>query len=174
MMNEKHFEKQKLNHNLFCDDSELYRQCTRINTKKLQFLQKQPILVCIDSYFTKLLIWNCHEDEHHCRVESIIRLLKEDKLCNGSLVKVSSVKFYKVKHYCHLHLRSFLSIDFILSTILRMWSQIMLAQILYTHIYMCSYTEYSSRIGTVRIFRYIVTSNSRIHCQERITRSIHQ
>ena len=80
MMNEKHFEKEKLNHNLFCDDNELYRSCTRINTKKLQFLQKKPILVCIDSYFTKLLIWNCHEDEHHCRLESIIRLLKEDKL----------------------------------------------------------------------------------------------
>ena len=80
MMNEKHFEKQKLNHNLFCDDKELYRSCTLINSKKLQFLQKQPILVRSDSYFTKLLIWNCHEDEHHCRVESIIGLLKKDKL----------------------------------------------------------------------------------------------
>ena len=40
MVNEKHFEKQKLNHNLFCHDNELYRSCTRINTKKLQFLQK--------------------------------------------------------------------------------------------------------------------------------------
>ena len=76
----KHFEKQKLNHNLFCDDKELYRSCTLINTKKLQFLQKQPILVRSDSYFTKLLIWNCHEDEHHCRVESIIGLLKKDTL----------------------------------------------------------------------------------------------
>ena len=80
VMNEKHFEKQKLNHNLFCDDKELYRSCTLINTKKLQFLQKQPVLVPSDSYFTKLLIWNCHEDEHCCRVENIIGLLKKVKL----------------------------------------------------------------------------------------------
>ena len=37
MVNEKHFEKQNPNLNLFCDDKGLYRSSTRINTKKLQF-----------------------------------------------------------------------------------------------------------------------------------------
>ena len=44
-----------MNLNLFCDDKGLYRSSTRINTKELQFLQKQPILVRSDSYFTNLL-----------------------------------------------------------------------------------------------------------------------
>ena len=65
MVNEKHFEKQKLNLNLICDDKGLYRLSTRINTKKLQFLQKQPLIVRSLSYFTKLLIWKCHKDVHH-------------------------------------------------------------------------------------------------------------
>ena len=69
--------KQKSNLKLFCDDKGLYRLGTRINTKKLQFLQKQPNLVRSDSYFTKLLIWKCHEDVHHCGVEST---LNRDKL----------------------------------------------------------------------------------------------
>ena len=77
MVNEKHFEKQKLNLNLFCDDRGLYRSSTRINTKKLQFLQKQTILVRSDSYFTKLLIWKCHEDVHHCGVESTLNKFRE-------------------------------------------------------------------------------------------------
>ena len=72
MINEKHFEKQKLNLNLFCDDKGLHRSSTCINIKKLQFLQKQPILVRSGSYFTKLLIWKCHEDVHYCGVESTI------------------------------------------------------------------------------------------------------
>ena len=63
MVNEKHFKKQNLNLNLFCDDKGLYRSNTRINTKKLQFLQKQPILVRSDSYFTKLLILKYLEDD---------------------------------------------------------------------------------------------------------------
>ena len=53
MMNEKHFENQKLNLNLFYD-KELYGSNTRINSKKLRFLQKQLILV--RSNFTKVLI----------------------------------------------------------------------------------------------------------------------
>ena len=65
MVNEKHFEKQTLNLNLICDDKGLYRLSTRINTKKLQFLQKQPLIVRSLSYFTKLLIWKCHKDVHH-------------------------------------------------------------------------------------------------------------
>ena len=65
MVNEKHFEKQKLNLNLFCDDKGLYRSSTRIIIKKLQFLQKQPLLVRSLSYFTKLLICKCHKDVHH-------------------------------------------------------------------------------------------------------------
>ena len=77
MVNDKHFEKQKLNLNLFCDDRALYRSSTCINIKKLQFLQKQPILVRSDSYFTKLLIWKCHEDSHHCGVESTLNKLRE-------------------------------------------------------------------------------------------------
>ena len=56
MVNEKHFEKQKFNLNLFCDDKGLFRSSARINTKKLQLLQKQPVLVHGDSCFTKLLI----------------------------------------------------------------------------------------------------------------------
>ena len=77
MVNEKHFEKQKLNLNLFCDDRGLYRSSMRISTKKLQFLQKQPILVRSDSYFTKLLIWKCHKDVHHCGVESTLNKFRE-------------------------------------------------------------------------------------------------
>ena len=34
MVNEKHFEKQKLKLYLFCDDKGLYRSSTCINTKK--------------------------------------------------------------------------------------------------------------------------------------------
>ena len=30
-----------------------------------------------DSYFTKLLIWKCHEDSHHCGVESTLNKLRE-------------------------------------------------------------------------------------------------
>ena len=56
MVNEKHFEKQKFNLNLFCDDKGLFRSSARINTKKLQLLQMQPVLVRSDSCFTKLLI----------------------------------------------------------------------------------------------------------------------
>ena len=77
MVNEKHFEKQKSNLNLFCDYKGLYISGTRINTKKLQFLQKQPLLVRSDSYFTKLLIWKCHEDLHHCGVESTLNKLRQ-------------------------------------------------------------------------------------------------
>ena len=77
MVNEKHFEKQKLNLNLFYDDKRLYRSSPRINTKNIQFLQKQPILVRSDSYFTKLLIWKCHEDVHHCGVESALNKLRQ-------------------------------------------------------------------------------------------------
>ena len=77
MVNEKHFDKQKLNLNLFCDDKGLYRSSTRINTKKLQLLQKQPVLVRSDSYFTKLLIWKCHEDVHHCREENTLNKLRQ-------------------------------------------------------------------------------------------------
>ena len=76
MVNEKHFEKQKSNLNLFCDDKGLYRSGIRINSKKLQFLQKQPVLVCSESYFTKLLIWKCHEDVHHCGVQSTVNKLR--------------------------------------------------------------------------------------------------
>ena len=77
MVNEKHFEKQKLNLNLFCDDKGQYRWNTRTNTKKLQFLKKQPILVRSDSYFIKLLIWKCHEDVHHCEVDSTLNKLRQ-------------------------------------------------------------------------------------------------
>ena len=51
MINEKHFEKQKLNLNLFCDDKGLHRSSTCINIKKLQFLQKQPILVRSELFY---------------------------------------------------------------------------------------------------------------------------
>ena len=77
MGNEKHFEKQKSGMNLFCDDKGLYRSRTRINTKKLQFLQKQPIFVRSDSYITELLIWKCHEDVNHCGVESTLNKLRQ-------------------------------------------------------------------------------------------------
>ena len=69
--------KKKLNLNLFCDDKGLYRSSPRINTKKLQVLQNQPILVCSDSYFTKLLIWKSHKDVHHCGVESTLNKLRQ-------------------------------------------------------------------------------------------------
>ena len=46
MVNEKHFEKQKLNLDLFCNVKGLYRSSIHIDTTKLQFLQKQPIFVC--------------------------------------------------------------------------------------------------------------------------------
>ena len=74
MVNEKHFEKQKLNLNLFCDDKGLYKSNTHINTKKLQFfsIPKEAILLRSDSYFTKLLVWKCHEDLNHCSVESTL------------------------------------------------------------------------------------------------------
>ena len=75
MVNEKHFEKQKFNLN--CDDKGLFRSSTRINTKKLQLLQKQPVLVRSDSCFTKLLIWKCHGDVHHCRVENTLNKLRQ-------------------------------------------------------------------------------------------------
>ena len=72
MVNEKNFKKQTLNLDLFCDNKGPYRSNTRINTKKLQFLPKQPILVRSDSYFTKLSDWKCHEHVHHCGVESTL------------------------------------------------------------------------------------------------------
>ena len=81
--NDKHFEKQKFNLNSFCDDKGVYRLNTRINTKKLQFLQKQPILVGSNSYFTKLLIWKFHEDVHHCGVESTLNKLRQNWIIKG-------------------------------------------------------------------------------------------
>ena len=78
MVNEKHFEKQKLNLNLFCDDKGVYRSSTGINTKKLHFLQKQPILVSSNSCFTKLLIWKCHEDVHNRGIDSTLNKLRQN------------------------------------------------------------------------------------------------
>ena len=51
MVNERHFEKQKLTLELFCDDKGLHRSGTRINTKKLQFLQKQPNLMRSELFY---------------------------------------------------------------------------------------------------------------------------
>ena len=77
MVNEKDFKKQKLSLNLFCDNKALYRSNTRINTKKLQFLPKHPILMRSDSCFIKLLVWKCHEHVHHCGIDSTFSKLRQ-------------------------------------------------------------------------------------------------
>ena len=43
LVKEKHFEKQKLALNLFCDDEQLYRSNTGVNPGKLKYFQKHPI-----------------------------------------------------------------------------------------------------------------------------------
>ena len=77
MVNEKHFEKQKLTLNLFCDDEVLYRSNTCISTKKLRVLQQQPILLRRDSCSTKLLICRCHEVVQHYGLESTLNKLRQ-------------------------------------------------------------------------------------------------
>ena len=69
---EKHFEKQKLVLNLFCDEKGLYRSNTRVNPGKLKYFQEYPILLRSNSYFTRLVILQCHEDVHHCGLESTL------------------------------------------------------------------------------------------------------
>ena len=117
-----------------------------------------------------------HEDVHHCGVATTLNKLRQTywiikrrqtvkKVLSKCIITFTvnvSVKLYKVKRYYHYWLRSFLSLEFILNTLLKCWIRLSWPiiytryfrrecrniQILYTHIYMCSYTEYSSRIGT--------------------------
>ena len=72
LVKEKHFEKQKLVLNLFCDEKGLYRSNTRVNPGKLKYFQEYPILLRSNSYFTRLVILQCHEDVHHCGLESTL------------------------------------------------------------------------------------------------------
>ena len=160
MVNERHFEKQKLTLNLFCDDKGLYRSGTRINTKKLQFLQKQPNLMRSDSYFTKLLISKCHEDVQHCGIESILNKLRQNywiikgrqtvkkvlskciicKIVQGkTLSPPSTAKLPGYRLYSEYPFEN-VGLDYAgpLSTRDIFGKSI---QILYTHIYMSCYTE---------------------------------
>lgn len=66
LFKERHFEKQKLELNLFCDEKGLYRSNSRLNSGKLRYFQKYPILLRSKSYFTQLAILQCHEDVLQC------------------------------------------------------------------------------------------------------------
>ena len=66
LVKEKHFEKQKLALNLFCDEKGLYRSNSRLNSGKLRYFQEYPILLRSNSYFTQLAILQCHEDVLQC------------------------------------------------------------------------------------------------------------
>ena len=76
IIKDKHFEKQKLSLNLFCDEKGLYRSNTRVNPGKLKYVQTFPILLRSNSYFTRLVVLQCHEDVHHCGLESTLNKVR--------------------------------------------------------------------------------------------------
>ena len=69
IVKEKNFEKQKLALNLFCNEKGLYRSNTRVKRGKLKYFQEYPILLRSNSYFTRVVISQCHEYVYHCRLE---------------------------------------------------------------------------------------------------------
>ena len=78
IVKEKHFEKQKLVLNLFCDEKRLYRSSTRVKPGKLKYFHEYPILLRSNSYFARLVILQCHEDFHHCGLESTLNKVRCD------------------------------------------------------------------------------------------------
>ena len=86
---EKHFEKLNLASNLFCDEKGgLYRCNKRVNPGKLNYFQEYPISWLSNSYFTRLVILQCHEDVHHCglgdtlnKVHFVINRVRFVSLC---------------------------------------------------------------------------------------------
>ena len=83
-----HFEKQKLALNLFCDEKGLYRSNTRVNPSKLKHVQEYPILLRSNSYFTRLIILQCHEDVHHCGLEITLNRVR----CSYWVIRGQTVK----------------------------------------------------------------------------------
>ena len=78
IVKEKHFEKQKLGLNLFCDEKGISKSKTRVILGQLKYFQEYPILLRRNSYFTRLVILQCHEDVHHCDLENTLNRVRCD------------------------------------------------------------------------------------------------
>ena len=63
---------------LFCDEKGLYSSNTRVNPGKMEYFQEYPILLRRNSYFTRLIILQCHEDVHHCGLENTLHIVRSD------------------------------------------------------------------------------------------------
>ena len=71
-------EKRKVSLNLYSDQFNLFRSKTRMNNvNDIYFRKSEPVLLRNDSYFTKLIIENIHEDVHHSSIASALK-----KLCS--------------------------------------------------------------------------------------------
>ena len=49
-----------------------------MNPGKLEYFQEYPILLRRNSYFTRLIILQCHEDVHHCGLENTLNIVRSD------------------------------------------------------------------------------------------------
>ena len=56
----------------------LYRLNTKEYPGKLKYFQEYPILLRSNSYFTRLVILQCHEDVHHCDLENTLNRVRCD------------------------------------------------------------------------------------------------